>query len=145
MDALELLKADHDKVKNLCERVQSSETPEEKRRLFRDIRQELELHTHIEETVFYPAFAKYDEFKDTVRHAIEEHQKIKDLIREISGERDNRQLEMKLDQLIENFERHVQEEENEFFPNIRKMLKRPEREVLGRHLQAAKSERPMAA
>jgi hemerythrin HHE cation binding domain-containing protein len=50
MDAFELLKADHKKVAELFD---SLETASGKRKLdvFRRIKSELELHTHIEETI----------------------------------------------------------------------------------------------
>ena len=65
MNALELLKADHEKVKQLFKKAEDA-NPERQRQLFEEIKQELETHTHIEETVFYPAVKEADELKDMV-------------------------------------------------------------------------------
>jgi hemerythrin superfamily protein len=57
MDALELLKEDHQKVKELFEEVEGTEDQKEKTRIFSEIQTELETHARIEETVFYPSMA----------------------------------------------------------------------------------------
>ncbi len=53
MNAIELLKQDHNKVSLLFQKVKGSEDSEH-RELFEKIKEELEVHTHIEETIFYP-------------------------------------------------------------------------------------------
>src|SRR4051794_25000349 len=52
-DAIDLLKEDHDRVQALFDEVKSSD---EKRHpaLFERIKKELDVHAHIEETIFYP-------------------------------------------------------------------------------------------
>ncbi len=55
MDALELLKKDHDKVSELFKKVKATESEAAHHQLFEKIKEELENHTHIEETIFYPA------------------------------------------------------------------------------------------
>jgi len=54
MDAFNLLKADHRKVEKLFSELESARG-QAKMRVFEQIKTELELHTHIEETIFYPA------------------------------------------------------------------------------------------
>jgi iron-sulfur cluster repair protein YtfE (RIC family) len=61
MDALELLKEDHLKVKELFEQAQNTEGEKAKRKIFDEIQSELETHTRIEETIFYPAMEKHEE------------------------------------------------------------------------------------
>lgn len=41
------------------------------------------MHTFIEEKVLYPALKKYEDFKDTVLEALEEHIEVKTLLRDI--------------------------------------------------------------
>ena len=53
MNAIELLKADHDKVDALFEKVKADEDADH-RGTFEQIKAELDVHTHIEETIFYP-------------------------------------------------------------------------------------------
>jgi len=54
MNALDLLKEDHDRVDKLFQKVEATEEGEHMD-LFEQINSELEVHTHIEETIFYPA------------------------------------------------------------------------------------------
>lgn len=83
-NALELLKADHRKVKELLsELVQTTSRAEKKRRQLLDkIAQELEIHTHIEEEIFYPAFKEADgaEFSKIYFEALEEHRAVDELV-----------------------------------------------------------------
>jgi iron-sulfur cluster repair protein YtfE (RIC family) len=84
MNALELLKADHEKVQQLFKKAEDA-NPERQRQLFEEIKQELETHTHIEETVFYPAVREADELKDMVLESLEEHKQVKTLLREMEN------------------------------------------------------------
>ena len=58
MDALELLKKDHDTVKELFEKAEGNNNEKQQKKLFEQIKTELETHTHIEETVFIPRSQK---------------------------------------------------------------------------------------
>jgi len=53
---LDLLKADHDVVEKLFEKVKANEDGNNAA-VFAKIKQELDTHAHIEETIFLPAFA----------------------------------------------------------------------------------------
>ena len=46
---------------------------------------ELKIHTHIEETVFYPTIEEQDELKGMVAEALEEHQQAKIVLNELEG------------------------------------------------------------
>jgi hemerythrin-like domain-containing protein len=146
MDAIELLKADHEKVAELFEQVEQAEGTKEQWILFGKIKQELEVHTHIEETVFYPKLQQYGELEDMVAEAFEEHKQVKTLIREIEGlVEDSDKLAAKLKVMGDNVEHHVEEEENDMFPEVRNVMSEEELEELGAQLQAAKKTRLSAA
>ena len=57
IDAITLLKTDHRKVKNLFARYESAGNFRTKLLLAEQVFTELELHAHLEEKVFYPAYA----------------------------------------------------------------------------------------
>ena len=80
MDALELLKKDHQKVKELFEKAEEAEAKQQEK-IFEQIKTELETHARIEETVFYPAVQEHEELKDMVLESLEEHKQIKTLLR----------------------------------------------------------------
>ena len=140
MNALELLKTDHKNVKALFEKAEGTENPKQQMQLFEQIKGELETHTHIEETVFYPAIAKNEELKDMVLESLEEHKQVKTLLREMENlTADSEKFEPKLKVLMENVEHHaVEEEEGEMFPKIRKLMNAETLEQLGKQLEAAK-------
>ena len=54
MDPFELLKTDHRNVEQLFSELESADG-KKKLTVFKQIKTELELHTHIEEKIFYPA------------------------------------------------------------------------------------------
>ncbi|MEW6055097.1 MAG: hemerythrin domain-containing protein [Bdellovibrionota bacterium] len=145
MDAIELLKDDHENVKNLFDQVRTADGVDEKRELFEEIRDELLLHAHIEETIFYPVFQNRDGFQEIVKEAIEEHQEMKKLLREISDTEDDEEMESMLEDLIECVEHHVEEEETEFFPKVKKSLDQTEINELGSKLEQEKKKKPLAA
>ena len=147
MDALELLKEDHRKVKDLFEEAEGTEDQKEKRKLFDDIQTELETHARIEETVFYPAMEKREELKDMVLESIEEHKQVKTLLREMDNlKADSEKFEPKLKVLMENVEHHAEEEEEgKMFPKVRQIFSQQELESLGQELEAAKNKRQRKA
>ena len=147
MDALELLKEDHRKVKDLFEEAEGTEDEKEKRELFDEIQTELETHARIEETVFYPAMEKREELKDMVLESIEEHKQVKTLLREMDNlKSDSEKFEPKLKVLMENVEHHAEEEEEgKMFPKVRQIFSQQELESLGQELEAAKNKRQRKA
>jgi hemerythrin superfamily protein len=147
MDALELLKEDHQKVKELFEEVEETEDQKEKTRIFSEIQAELETHARIEETVFYPAMEQHEELKDMVLESIEEHRQIKTLLKEIDNlKSDSEKFEPKLSVLMENVEHHAEEEEEgKMFPKIREICSQEDLEKLGEELEAEKNKRQRKA
>ena len=141
MDALELLKQDHQKVKELFEEAEEAEGKEQQD-IFEQIKSELETHARIEETIFYPAIQKLDELKDMVLESLEEHKQIKTLLREIENlASDSEKFEPKLQVLMENVEHHAEEEEEgKMFPKIRQIMNKQQLEQLGSELETAKGQ-----
>ena len=123
-DATELLKADHDRVDELFNKVKANEDGNNKD-VFQTIRQELELHTHVEEQIFYPNLLENgdEELQKIVREGLEEHGQVKTMLTEMgpmSG--DDEEFKAKLKVLMENVEHHVEEEEREMFPMVHDQL-----------------------
>ena len=141
MDALELLKQDHAKVKKLFEQAEDADQKEQQA-IFTQIKTELEIHAHIEESVFYPAMQRYNELKDMVAESLEEHSKVKTLLKEMEAMAGSEDFEDKLEELIDNVEHHAEdEEESKMFPKVRDLVSAAELDKLGTQLQAAKGQR----
>jgi hemerythrin superfamily protein len=139
MDALELLKQDHQAVKDLFDQIDDAEDGKQRKKLFDQIDTQLNIHAHIEETVFYPEIQKIDELKDMVEEALEEHQEVKTLLEEIEGlDPEAEQFSASLEELMENVEHHVAEEEDEMFPKVRERCDQATLDRLGDQLESAK-------
>jgi hemerythrin superfamily protein len=146
MEALELLKQDHQKVKELFEQAEDSEAGTEQKRIFRQIKTELETHSRIEESVFYPAMQKHQELKGMVREALEEHNQVS-LLKEMENlVDDSEKFDSKLQMLMEDVEHHAEEEEEgKMFPKVREIVERATLDKLGQELEAAKGKKGKAA
>jgi len=146
MDPFQLLKADHRNVAALFEELESARGGAAKLRVFEQIKTELELHTHIEEKILYPALEEPKQTHDLTLEAYEEHDVVKKLLRELSRARSaDDQWEAQAKVLQENVEHHVEEEENELFKKARAALSQEEIAELGEELQAEKSRKQKAA
>jgi hypothetical protein len=144
VDPFQLLKKDHQKVSDLLKRLDKTEESDASTReeLFSQVKNELELHTEIEETIFYPALKENEETKDITLEAYEEHNAVKTLLQELEEtEKDDETWGAKLTVLKENVEHHVEEEEGEMFSKAKKVLKKDEREALGDRMNEAKNSR----
>jgi hemerythrin superfamily protein len=86
MDPFELLKKDHETVANLFKRIESA-SGRVKLIRFRKLKNELDLHAHIEETILYPALKNAEESRDITLEAYEEHKVIKELLAELAAAR----------------------------------------------------------
>jgi general stress protein YciG len=139
--AVELLKADHAHVHSLYEDYETA-GGEDKHNLAEKIIRELEVHTAIEEEIFYPAFEeKTDKAgKDMVREALEEHKTVKSTIRELRDmDPEDESFESKFHDMIQDVEHHVGEEEGEMLPVAEEVLGEA-LEELGRDMQKRKQE-----
>jgi hemerythrin superfamily protein len=140
MNALELLKQDHQEVKKLLLSAKESDNKNEQKRLFKEIKTALENHARIEEKIFYPAVQEHEELKDMVLESIEEHRQVKTLLRELSRvTAGSDKFKAKLKVLNDNVEHHAEEEEEgKMFPKLCKAFNNNELAELGEDLQAAK-------
>lgn len=141
MDALELLTEDHNNVKDLFAEIDEADDAL-KPEIFEEIENELDAHTRIEETIFYPAMQQQDALRDMVMESLEEHKQVKTLLQEMATlDPASEEFAAKLKVLQENVEHHAEEEEEgKMFPKIRELCSSDELEDLGAKLEAAKGE-----
>jgi hypothetical protein len=143
MDAITLLKDDHVKVKKLLEELDATTERGVKTReqLFAKVRRELTIHETIEEEIFYPALKEHPKSKDLVLEAYEEHHVVDTVMAEIVDLAfDDETWGAKLTVMKENVEHHIEEEEDEMFPQARQVFDKAELEELGERMQARKEQ-----
>jgi hemerythrin-like domain-containing protein len=148
MNPFNLLKSDHEKVAGILESIDQTTERAAKGRdeLFARLKEELDLHTKIEEEIFYPALEDSEETRDVTLEAYEEHSLVKQLLSELeAAPKDTEEWTAKFTVLKENVEHHVEEEEGEMFTKARKALSEDEIETLGDRIQEAKKQNRAAA
>jgi hemerythrin superfamily protein len=121
-DAIALLKLDHRLVEDLFDQFESASSKDKKKKLVREICQELTVHASLEEHFFYPPVReKLGQDKDMIDEAVVEHSSLKWLIAQLESESiDSELYEAKVIVLKEYVNHHVKEEEKELFPKVRK-------------------------
>src|SRR5690349_11671706 len=103
---------DHDKVKDLFDQFEKSDSSAGKERIITAAIEELKIHAVIEEEIFYPAVRKHVG-KDIMNEADEEHHVARVLIAELDRGRGGDHREAKFQVLAESVRHHIKEEESE--------------------------------
>ncbi len=146
MDAITLLRDDHKTVEQLFKRFEKAgdNAHVEKRQIVDRIIEELSKHAAIEEQLFYPvARATVEDVEDITLESLEEHHIVKWVLSELSDmDPTDERFDAKVTVLIENVRHHIEEEETEFFPKVRKDLGRSALADLGKALAEAKKSAP---
>jgi hemerythrin-like domain-containing protein len=143
MDALTLLRRDHDKVKALLKELEPTTERAVKTRteLFATLKSELTIHEIIEEEIFYPTLKQHPKARDIVLEGYEEHGVVDTLMGELEAlSVEDETWGAKARVMIENIEHHIEEEEGEMFGKARQVFDRDELEQLGRAMEARKAE-----
>jgi hemerythrin superfamily protein len=146
MDGITLLKDDHKTVEALFREFEQAgdRAVKTKRKLVDQIIEELTTHAYIEETIFYPRARKA--VPDTASHvleSIEEHHVVVWMLSELARmDPADERFTAKVTVLIENVRHHVEEEERDWFPEVRKSMDGKVLQELGEEMAAAKSRAP---
>src|SRR5215203_1935822 len=146
MDAITMLKDDHEAVEQLFRRFERSghRALVEKREIVDRIIEELSVHAAIEEQLFYPVVrATVPDTDDIALNSLEEHHVVKWVLSELDvlDPREER-FDAKVAVLINNVRHHIEEEEGEFFPMVRDELGRSALSGLGEAMAVARKIAP---
>jgi hemerythrin superfamily protein len=142
MDFATLLRRDHEKVSSLFNQIQRGfeqpDTPE-RHRLFRQLKNELDLHAAVEDLHVYRVFQQAEPTRIEAHDALEAHRKIKTLLDELEAAPayDHTWIS-KFEELHKLVEAHVATEENEMFRKTEAVMTAQEAEELGVTVESAK-------
>ena len=134
MNAISLLKADHDKVKKMLDEGEATTERGVKTRteLLADLKAELTIHERIEEEIFYPALKSHPKAEDIVLEGYEEHHVVDEIMGELEAtDVADETWGAKFKVMKENIEHHIEEEEGEMFKQARQVFDADELEELG--------------
>jgi hemerythrin superfamily protein len=144
MNAIDLLIADHNRVRGLFKRFNDAKEAENEatmQDLAAKIFEELHVHTTIEEEIFYPAVRDTkEEISELVDEGLQEHHVVQVLMEEIAqAEPVGEEWVAKMAVLIENVEHHAKEEESDMFPPVRGAADSGRLQALGDELEKRKA------
>jgi hemerythrin-like domain-containing protein len=127
MELFEMLRQDHQKVRQMFDQFETmKEEPEKNRKalekLFAELQREITTHMEGEEKHFYPALRDSEETHDTVLESFEEHHVVKILLREMGRAQVSDKWIAKMTVMKENVTHHLQEEEEELFEQAQQLL-----------------------
>jgi hemerythrin superfamily protein len=142
MDAIEMLKEQHREVESLFEKYDEKGDHAEKgkQQIFEAIADALAIHATIEEKHFYPAI-KERRTEDILLEALEEHLGIKRVIADLLRvDSSDETFDAKMKVLKEQVEHHVEEEESDLFPKVKKIFDREELTAIATQMQRTMTE-----
>ena len=137
MDALTLLKDDHDKVKGMLAKLDKTTERAEVTRTegLQALKQELTIHETIEEEILYPALKEFAKTRDIALEAYEEHHVVDAILAELEQTPvDDETWAAKLTVMKENLE------EDEMFKQARQVMDEGDLSELGDRMAARKEE-----
>jgi len=137
-DAIVLLKADHKEVKGVFKQFQQAgeDATAKKGDLVKKMIELLTIHTYLENELIYPEVRRQlPDIEDDILESYEEHHVADVLCLELSTmSADHERFDAKTTVLIENVLHHIEEEEQEWFPQVRKGLSRKQLSELGERM-----------
>lgn len=146
MDVLEIVRSENQRIKDLFSQLKTESGKQQRKLLFENIRHDIDLHFYAEQNVLYPSLKKYPECELILKDLEANHVDIGNLVQKLrTAESTSIDFENRVVELINHFDDHVAREEGELFPTVRKIMRRPEREAIGRHFKAVEQEREEAA
>ena len=135
MDAIALLKQDHKTVEGLFKQFEAlgDRAVKQKQKIVAKIIRELAIHAAVEEMLFYPAVRAAaaeaetkaaDAADDLILESLEEHHIVKWTLSELQKmSPEDERYDAKMEVLMESVRHHVEEEEEDLFPKVRRLLK----------------------
>ena len=145
-DAIVMLKNDHKEVRKVFRDFKNAgeNAHATKGRLVEKMIELLTVHTYIENEVMYPRVRELlPDVEEDVLESYEEHHVADVLVMELSMMKpDDERFTAKTIVLIENVEHHIDEEENDWFPKVRKGLGRKVLQDLGAQMLEARKKAP---
>lgn len=147
MNAISLLERDHRNVEAIfqeLEELKGEESSRRKRDLCEKLVRELSIHSAIEEMIFYPEVKRnVADAKEIVLESLEEHNVVKwELDALQSMKVDDERLDAKIKVLRDAVLHHVEEEENDLFPMVRREMKLQTLNDIGKRLEQVKKIAP---
>lgn len=141
MNIYDRLIVDHEKQRDLMEKIMETHgDSEDRRKLFEEFKLEAESHANAEEQTFYAALIDHHDTQEQTRHSISEHKETDDLIQELSDmDMSSAGWIQKFEKLKHDLTHHVDEEEEDVFPMAKKIISKSEAEKMAKDFENRKA------
>ena len=137
INALELLRTQHEEVESLIEKIENTDDAREKQALFVEMADKLAAHSTIEEKIFYPSVMDR-KTREALVESTEEHLSVKRLLADMMElDVEDEHFDAKLSVMKEQIRHHAHdEEEDTLFPKVRRLMSADELAALGNEMLA---------
>ncbi len=124
------LKQDHDKHRDLLGRIlETHGESDDREALFTELTGELKGHAAAEEQALYSTMLRKPETTDETRHSVAEHHEIEEMLNDLAAtDMASGGWLTKFKTLDHRYRHHIDEEENEHFPDFAKYLTKEDEE-----------------
>ena len=128
------LKQDHDAHRQLFDKMADAKDDVDRlQKLFEQFKVEVTAHAAAEEETLYATMLARPDLREDAQHSVSEHKEIDDFLEELTDTKFNSDTWRKtFDQMKKRYLHHIDEEEEEMFPDAAKELTAKEEEELGR-------------
>jgi len=121
MKATDLLKKDHDSVKQLFKEIKSA-GQDRKEEILATLTEELRIHSDLEEKIFYPAVKSID--ADEIIRFQEAHHDVEEVLVDLDDlTAEDEEFDQRIKELEQDVIDHISEEEGDLFPRVEERLK----------------------
>lgn len=127
------LKQDHDAHHQLFAKMADAEKDEQLQKLFEQFVVEVSAHAAAEEETLYATMLARPDLREDAQHSVSEHKEIDDYFEELADLKFNGDAwRKKFAEMKKRYLHHIEEEEEEMFPDAAKDLSAEEEEKLGK-------------
>ena len=115
---------DHDKHRNLLEQLEQTQgASDERTQLFEQLTIELKAHASAEEQALYSTMMRKPPTTDETRHSVSEHHEIEEMLNDLAAtDMASGAWLTKFRELAHRYTHHIDEEEDEHFPDFAEHL-----------------------
>ncbi|WP_298398740.1 hemerythrin domain-containing protein [Sphingobium sp.] len=130
------LKQDHDAHRLLFDKMAQADREKDEDRLeklFEQFKVEVSAHAAAEEETLYATMLSRPDLREDAQHSVSEHKEIDDYLEELSDLKFNGEAwRREFDKMKKRYLHHIEEEEEEMFPDAAKDLSTADEEKLGK-------------
>jgi hemerythrin superfamily protein len=127
------LKQDHDAHRQLFAKMADAESDAQLKKLFEQFTVEVSAHAAAEEETLYATMLARPDLREDAQHSVSEHKEIDDYLEELADLKFNGEAwRKKFAEMKKRYLHHIDEEEEEMFPDAAKDLSAAEEEKLGK-------------